>query len=55
MMKIKRYTDWQSMPYEEKKTWENFQFITIMANNSGIPKIIVDEAIIYHKKILFEI
>ena len=51
MMKIKRYTDWQSMPYNEKKTWENFQFITIMANNSGIPKIIVDEAIIYHKKI----
>ena len=51
MMKIKRYTDWQSMPYEEKKTWENFQFITNMASNSGIPKIIVDQAIVYHKKI----
>ncbi len=51
MMKIKRYTDWQSMPYEEKKTWENFQFISNMASNSGIPKIIVDQAIVYHKKI----
>jgi len=51
MMKIKRYTDWQSMPYNEKKTWENYQFIMIMANNAGLPKIIVEDAIVYHKKI----
>ena len=51
MKKIRRYTEWQSMPYKEKAHYDEFQHIKIMANNSGIPKIIIDDALIYHKKI----
>jgi transcription initiation factor TFIIB len=51
MRKIRRYTEWQSMPYKEKLQYDEFQTITIMAQNAGIPKIIIDSAIIYHKKI----
>ena len=39
------------MPYKEKAHYDEFQRIKIMANNSGIPKIIIDDALIYHKKI----
>ena len=51
MQKIRRYTEWQAMPYKEKSQYEEFQRITIMANQSGIPKIIIDDAIRYHKKV----
>ena len=51
MRKIRRYTEWQSMPYREKCQYDEFQRINIMAQNSGIPKIIIDEALRYHKKI----
>ena len=51
MKKIKRYTDWQSMPYKEKSQYDEFQKISILAQNGGIPKIIIEDAFIYHKKI----
>ena len=51
MRKIRRYTEWQSMPYREKSQYDEFQWITTMAHNSGIPKIIIDEALRHHKKI----
>ena len=51
MRKIRRYTEWQSMPYKEKSQYEEFQRITVMAQQAGIPKIIIDSAIKYHKKI----
>jgi transcription initiation factor TFIIB len=51
MRKIRRYTEWQSMPYKEKSQYDDFQIITTMAHNAGIPKIIIDDAVIYHKKI----
>jgi len=51
MRKIKRYTDWQSMPYKEKAQYDEFQKITIRANHAGIPKLIIDDAMRYHKKI----
>lgn len=51
MRKIRRYTEWQSMPYKEKSQYDEFQLITVMAQNAGIPKLIIDEAIRYHKKI----
>jgi transcription initiation factor TFIIB len=51
MRKIRRYTEWQSMPYKEKSQYDDFQVITIMAQNAGIPKMIIDDAIRYHKKI----
>ena len=52
MRKIRQYTEWQSMPYKEKARYEEFQRITSMAHNAGIPKIIIDDAIEYHTKIL---
>jgi transcription initiation factor TFIIB len=51
MRKIRRYTEWQSMPYKEKSRYDDFQVITIMAQNAGIPKMIIDDAIRYHAKI----
>ena len=51
MRKIRRYTDWQSMPYKEKSQYEEFQKITILAQNAGLPKLIIDEAMVVHKKI----
>jgi transcription initiation factor TFIIB len=51
MRKIRRYTEWQSMPYKEKARYDEFQRITLMAQNAGIPKVIIDKAILYHKKI----
>ena len=44
MRKIARYTEWHSMPYKEKARYDEFQRIILMANNAGIPKMIVDEA-----------
>ena len=51
MRKIRRYTEWQSMPYKEKSQYDEFQIITTMANNAGIPQLIIDDAILYHKRI----
>lgn len=51
MKKIRRYTEWQSMPYKEKSQYNEFERIKVMANNSGIPKFIIDDALYYHKKI----
>ena len=51
MYKIKKYTDWQSMPYKEKSQYDEFQYITNMSQNAGIPKMIIDDAMHYHKKI----
>ena len=39
------------MPYKEKAKYDDFQVITMMATNSGIPKIIIDDAIRYYDKI----
>ena len=51
MRKIRRYTEWQSMPYNEKTLYEEFQRIKAFSDLAGIPKILVDDALIYHKKI----
>jgi len=51
MRKIRRYTEWQSMPYKEKSQYDDFQLITNMAQNAGMPKMIIDDAVRYHKKI----
>ena len=51
MHKIRRYTDWQAMPYKEKSQYDEFQLISNISQNSGIPKIIVDEAMRIHKLI----
>ena len=51
MHKIKRYTDWQSMPYKEKSQYDEFKLITIISQNAGIPKMIIDDAMRFHKQI----
>lgn len=51
MKKIRKWTEWQSMPHREKSLYDEFQFITTMAQNAGIPKIFIDEAMIVHKEI----
>ena len=51
MKKIRKYTEWLGMPYREKAQYDDFQKITILANQSGIPKLIIDDAVIYYKRI----
>ena len=51
MRKIRRYTEWQSMPYKEKSQYDDFQRITSMSLVAGIPKMIIDDAVRYHKKV----
>ena len=51
MKKISKWTDWQCMPHKEKALYDEFQFITTMAQNSGISKIFIDDAMSIHKDI----
>ena len=51
MKRIRKWTEWQSTPYKERSLYDEFQFITIMAQNAGIPKIFIDHAMIIHKDI----
>lgn len=51
MKKIRKWTEWQSMPHKEKSLYDEFQFITVMAQNAGIPKIFIDNAMEIHKDI----
>lgn len=51
MRKIRRYMEWQSMPYNEKARYDDFIRISTLAEQGGIPKIIIDDAMRYHKKI----
>jgi transcription initiation factor TFIIB len=51
MKKIRKWIEWQSMPHREKSLYDEFQFITIMAQNAGIPKIFINEAMAIHKEI----
>lgn len=51
MQMIGRYTQWQSGCSREKSLYDEFQRITIHANHANISKKIIDDAIMYHKKI----
>ena len=51
MKKIRKWTEWQSMPHKEKSLYDEFQFITIMAQNANIPRIFIDDAMVIHKDI----
>jgi len=51
MKKIRKWTEWQSMPHKEKSLYDEFQFITTMAQNAGIPRIFIDDAMVLHKDI----
>jgi transcription initiation factor TFIIIB Brf1 subunit/transcription initiation factor TFIIB len=49
--KLWRYTEWQSMSHRDKSLFNEFQFIGIMAQNAGIPRMFVEDAMRYHKEI----
>ncbi len=51
MKKIRQWIEWQSMPHREKSLYDEFQFISIMAHNAGVPKIFIDSAMAIHKDI----
>lgn len=51
MRKIGKWTEWQSIPHREKSLYNEFMYISTMAQNSGIPKIFIDDALIIHKDI----
>ena len=51
MKRIRKWTEWQAMPHREKSLHDEFQFITIMAKNAGIPRIFIDDAMAIHKDI----
>lgn len=51
MKRLRKWTEWQAMPHREKSLYDEFQFITIMAKNAGIPKIFIDHAMAIHKDI----
>ena len=51
MRKIRRYTEWQSMPYKEKAQYDEFQRICDMGKMAGISKLILDDAMRHHKKV----
>jgi transcription initiation factor TFIIB len=51
MRKIGKWTEWQSVPHREKSLYNEFQYISTMAQNAGIPKIFVDDALSIHKDI----
>ena len=54
MKKIKRYTEWQSMPYKEKSKYDEFEKIKSLASLAGIPKIIIDSALRTHSQLCGE-
>lgn len=50
MRRIKRWMDWQLMPYNEKALYEAFQYITTMAQLAGISKTIIDRACWWYRE-----
>ena len=51
MYRIQKYTEYLSMPHKEKAQFNEFQRISTMAQQSGIPKIIIDSALYFNKQI----
>lgn len=51
MRMLGRFANWQSMPHREKTQYDEFQRISMMAQNAGLPKLIVDDAMREHKRI----
>lgn len=51
MRKVRRYTEWQAMPYREKARWDEFQRIRVHARKGGLPEVVIDEAMRYHTQI----
>jgi transcription initiation factor TFIIB len=52
MRRIRKWTEWQSTPHKEKTLYDEFQFISIIAQNAGIPKSLIDYAMMVHKELI---
>jgi len=50
MRRIKRWMDWQLMPYNEKALYDAFQYITTMSQLAGIAKTIIDRACWWYRE-----
>ena len=50
--KLRRYTEWQAVPYKEKSLYDEFNKISVIAQINGLPKLITDEAMRIHKKVM---
>jgi transcription initiation factor TFIIB len=48
ILKVAQYAEWNSMPYKEKTRYDDFMYISVMANNASISKMIVNEACFYY-------
>lgn len=48
---IRKWTEWISMPHREKALYDEFQYITRMAQNAHMPRIFIDDAMHIHKDI----
>ena len=55
MRRIRKWTEWQSTPHKEKTLYDEFQFISTMAQNAGIPKMLIDYAMFVHKELTGQI
>jgi transcription initiation factor TFIIB len=55
MRRIRKWTEWQSTPHREKTLYDEFQFISIMAQLAGIPKALIDYAMMVHKELTNQI
>lgn len=44
MKNLSKWTRWQEMPHKEKALYEEFQIISTMALNAGIPRIFIEHA-----------
>jgi len=51
MRKLGKYTNWQSMPYNEKALHDGFEHIRRASVRAGIPKRLIEEAYRIHKDI----
>lgn len=50
MQKIRRYNEWISVKYAEKKRYEEFQIISLKVGNANMPRVIADNAHQYYAK-----
>ena len=48
---MRRFTEYQAITHREKTRFREFQRIMVLAQNAGIAKIFVDDALVFHKQI----
>ena len=49
--RIRQYHSWNTMPYNERSLWKDYEIISSKANNLSLPNMIIEEAKKYYKTI----